>query len=81
MREERHDQFFKDYGFRSDSVPSLEFLTYKSIQEDFSRAGFHWKIIRPWYGLEWAMRPLRASLIGKREPSKFHILWGRKNSS
>jgi SAM-dependent methyltransferase len=81
MREERHDQFFKDYGFRSDSVPSLEFLTFDLIQDVFDRVGIDYQTIRPWYGFQWAMRPLRASLIGKREPSKFHILWGRKRQS
>jgi len=81
MKEERHRQFFKDYGFRSDSVPSIEFLTYQMVQELGDQLATEWKIIRPWYGISWALRPFRAKWHGKREPSKFHILWGRKRNS
>ena len=81
MKEERHRQFFKDYGFRSDSVPSIEFLTFEMVRELGDQLAIDWNVIRPWYGISWALRPLRARWHRKREPSKFHILWGRKRDS
>src|SRR5579864_8611369 len=33
MREERHQQFEKTYGFRSDSIPSVEFLWDELLEE------------------------------------------------
>jgi ubiquinone/menaquinone biosynthesis C-methylase UbiE len=81
MREERHQQFFKDYGFRSDAVPSIEFLTYKMIEELGNQLALEWRLIRPWYGISWALRPLRAKWHGRREPSKFNILQGKRRHS
>ena len=81
MREDRHQQFFREYGFRSDSLPSVEYLTYKMVHELADLLAIDWRIIRPWYGFKFALRPLWARLASKREPSKFHILWGRKKHS
>ena len=54
MKEERHRQFFKDYGFRSDSVPSIEFLTYEMVQESGpstrNRMEVHSPLVRHFHG-------------------------------
>ena len=78
MVRERHLQFEKQYGFRSDSVPCREYLTFELVENLGMQLGLSWKILRPWYGLVWSLRPLRAWFKGSREPSKFHILWGRR---
>jgi SAM-dependent methyltransferase len=78
MIREKHREFEARYGFRSDSVPSQEFLTFGRVKELGAQLQIHWKILRPWYGLKWTLRPLKAKLQSKREPSKFVILWGRK---
>jgi len=78
MRSECHQKFARLYGFRSDSIPSREFLTFDLLNELSQELRLIWKVVRPWYGLGWALRPLQAKLLGKREPSQFLILWGRR---
>jgi len=78
MAEERHLQFEKQYGFRSDSIPSLEYLTFGQLDDLGEQLGLSWKKLRPRYGLVWSVRPLKAWFKGGREPSKFHVLWGRR---
>ena len=76
MQRERHERFEALYGFRSDSIPSLEYL-YDSLLEQLSRdLGLSWQIHRPWYGWRWHLRPWKARLGGQRPPSRFWILVG-----
>jgi SAM-dependent methyltransferase len=75
MLAERRSAFQKQFGFSSDSIPSLEYLTpasLKNLEEAFS---LHWNRITPWYGLKWAMRPRKAQVLRRREPSQFHVFW------
>jgi len=74
MRTERHRQFQSQYGFPSDSVANLEYL-YESQLAELSRdLGLRWQVYTPWYGWNWALRPLKARLQGRRPPSRFCIL-------
>jgi SAM-dependent methyltransferase len=74
MAEERHELFQKLYGTRSDSVASLEFLTWDRIAALGKQLDLRWQVRRPWYGIRWALRPWIARLNNKREPSQFPIL-------
>ncbi len=77
MREERHRSFQSQFGFRSDSIPSLEFL-YDDLLSELERdLGLSWRVYRPWYGWQWHLRPLKAWLKRNRPPSRFQILVGR----
>lgn len=76
MREERHQQFEEQYGFRSDSVPSMEYADEAMLKRLTKELNIHWKIHRPWYGLRWYMRPLKAKWQRRRAPSRFWILVG-----
>ncbi len=77
MVAERHADFERRYGFRSDALPSIEFLDEDCLL-DLSRAlQVEWTIYRPWYGWKWHLRPWRARLSGRRPPSRFWILSGR----
>jgi SAM-dependent methyltransferase len=78
MVRERHLRFEKQYGFPSDRIPSIEFLTFDQVEILGTQVGLSWKILRPWYGFVWSLRPLKAWLRGGREPSKFHVLWGER---
>jgi ubiquinone/menaquinone biosynthesis C-methylase UbiE len=81
MIAERHANFYERYGFRSDAMPSIEFLDkdiLKSLADSF---GLRWTIHRPWYGWQWRLRPLKARLKGRRPPSQFWILAGRFGDS
>lgn len=77
MLRERQAQFEKQYGFKSDSVPSKEYVTRKILSELTRSCGVGWKLCQPWYGWQWALRPWKARWQRRREPSKFYILWGR----
>ena len=76
MRLERQEQFEKRYGFRSDSVLSMEYLDEKMIQDLARDLNIRWRIEEPWYGLRWRLRPLRARIEGRRPPSRFKVLTG-----
>jgi SAM-dependent methyltransferase len=76
MREERQQQFQQQYGFRSEALGSIEFLDEPLIAELARELGMRWEIHKPWYGWQWHLRPLRATLKGQRPPSRFWILVG-----
>jgi len=75
MIQEKRAAFEKRYGFRSDSIPSREYLTRPILNDLANRFGLRWKTLKPWYGMNWALRPLKAYISGKREPSKFYLFW------
>ncbi len=77
MVQARRVEFQRKYGFRSDSIRSREYLTPSTIDGLARQFGLVWRVAKPWYGLSWALRPVRARLRGRREPAKFHIFWGK----
>jgi SAM-dependent methyltransferase len=76
MRAERHDDFQKRYGFRSDAMPSLEYFDEPAIAALADELNIEWRVHRPWYGWKWWWRPWKARLLGRRPPSRFWILEG-----
>jgi SAM-dependent methyltransferase len=73
MVEEKHKRFLATYGFPSDSISSLEYLTpdrLRRLQETFE---LKLRSIKPFYGMRWSLRPFRAKLGGRRPPSQFRI--------
>ncbi len=74
MVAERHADFERRFGTRSDSVPSTEYLTPAMLSELANKLGLRWTIVRTRYGWRWAMRPWIAKLRRRREPSRFLIL-------
>ncbi|HEV2246065.1 MAG TPA: class I SAM-dependent methyltransferase [Terriglobia bacterium] len=81
MLEEKHLKFQSEYGFPSDSVRSREYLTPDTLGELARVHGIEWKQFEPWYGAAWALRPLKARLLRRREPAKFYVLWARLGES
>lgn len=80
MLEEKRAAFQRRYGFRSDSIPSREYLT-PEILEDLARTfSLQWTTLKPWYGIGWALRPVKARLLRRREPAKFWLLWAKAQS-
>ena len=77
MVEEKHAKFFSQYGFRSDAIPSMEFLDLAMLETLRRELGIHWRMFKPWYGLSWHARPIKARLKQKRPPSRFWILTGK----
>jgi len=76
MRNERHQHFRQQYGFASDTLPSIEYLDESTLEELRRDLGIRWQVYRPWYGVQWALRPWKARWNGKRPPSRFWILRG-----
>ena len=81
MVQEREEQFKKEYGFASDNLQSENYLTYTRLKDLAHELNVAWKIITPFYGLQWIFRPLIATLLRRREPAKFHLIVGRKIAS
>jgi SAM-dependent methyltransferase len=74
MVAERQAAFVRQYGTRSDSLPSVGYLTWAMLDDLERELRLRWRIFRPWYGWGWAWRPCRARLLRKREPSTFALL-------
>lgn len=79
MLEERGALFERQFGVRSDGIRRGEYLTPATLDELAESLGIQWTMCRPWYGLQWALRPAKARLLGRREPSKFYLFWFKKN--
>jgi len=77
MVTERREQFQRQYGFPSDALDNLEFLDKPRLDDLARGLDLEWRILRPWYGWRWHLRPLWAWLSGRRPPSRFWILVGR----
>jgi ubiquinone/menaquinone biosynthesis C-methylase UbiE len=75
MVQEKRQEFQRRFGFSSDSIASEEFLTREKLSAISSQLDLKWQVNKPWYGIQWALRPLKARLRGKREPAKFYLLW------
>jgi SAM-dependent methyltransferase len=54
-----------------------QYLDVATIDELARSLGIAWRIHKPWYGVAWHMRPLKARMKGSRPPSQFWILEGR----
>ena len=77
MAQEKHAAFTQRYGFPSDSLPSLEFLDYATLNALRDALQITWDIFKPWYGWRWHLRPFNALVRRRRPPSQFWILAGR----
>lgn len=73
MVEEKHKRFAATYGFPSNSIASLEYLTPRRLQRLQNEFKLEWKSIKPFYGIRWSLRPFLAKLKRGRRPSQFRI--------
>jgi SAM-dependent methyltransferase len=76
MVAERHADFERRFGTRSDSVASIEYLTDPMLTDLGRDLGLVWHRSTAWYGWRWWWRPYRARLTRTREPSRFVTLLG-----
>jgi SAM-dependent methyltransferase len=74
MVQERQEQFKRQYGFPSNALPSENYLTYRRLERLSADLDLCCQILTPAYPLAWRLRPLRAHLLGQREPAKFHLI-------
>jgi SAM-dependent methyltransferase len=80
MVAERHADFERRFGTRSDSIASIEYLTGSMLAEIEARLGLTWRRHRTWYGWRWAIRPWKARLRRRRAPSRFAVLVGTRDA-
>ena len=73
MLEERRALFVQRYGFPSDALRSMEFLTDQRLRAIERRLHVRWHTHAPYYGIRWHLRPLLAGLRRARKPSRFRI--------
>ncbi len=78
MLEERSATFERQFGVSPNGVRSGEYLTPATLDELAKSLGIDWNVCKPWRGLQWALRPVKARLLGRREPSKFYLFWFEK---
>jgi SAM-dependent methyltransferase len=79
MLMERRSDFKERFGFPSDAIESLEFVTSERLRKLERQFGLQWKVYSPFYGMRWALRPLLARLHNRREPSRFRIYVAEAN--
>jgi SAM-dependent methyltransferase len=77
MVQEKHKRFVAAYGFPSNSISSLEYLTPDRLQRLQNAFNLEWKSIKPFYGIRWTLRPFLAKLKGRRRPSQFRLYVAR----
>lgn len=80
MLVERRKDFVARYGFASDSIQSMEYLTDERLRALERQLSIRWTRYMPRYDLRWRMRPLVARLRRRREPSRFRIYTARKEA-
>ncbi len=73
MLEERKSRFQSVYGFASDTVSSLEFLTDERVADLQKELGIRWRTYQPSYEWRWRIRPLVAKFRRRREPARFRV--------
>ncbi|MGD0628857.1 MAG: class I SAM-dependent methyltransferase [Terracidiphilus sp.] len=78
MLSERRAAFTERYGTASDSIRSLEYLTDERLWKLEEQLSVRWTVHLPRYGFRWAMRPVVAKFLNRREPSRFRIYVTRK---
>ena len=79
MVQEREEQFKAQYGFASDNLQSENYLTYDRLKGLAHELSLTWKLVTPFYGLRWLLRPLIATVARRREPAKFHLIIGKSS--
>ena len=80
MLKEREANFLKQYGTASNSLHSCGFLTDTRLRILERQLNIQWSVHQPYYGFNWAMRPVIAKLRNLREPSQFRIYVARRNA-
>ncbi len=78
MVSEREQDFCRRFGTASNHLDSEHFLTWQRLQDVAHRLRISWTCHRPRYGLSWRLRPLKARVLGRREPAAFAILVGSR---
>jgi len=80
MVQEREETFKHLYGFPSNAIQSENYLTYQRLKQLAHDLDLSWKLVKPFYGWRWELRPLKARLLGNREPAGFVLIIGERSA-
>jgi SAM-dependent methyltransferase len=80
MVRERERRFAGTYGFPSNAIPSENYITYDRLNQLAHDLKLNWRLIQPWYGWRWALRPWMARVRRRREPAQFLLAVGERRS-
>src|SRR5512139_1947772 len=78
MVREREAAFTQAYGFPSNALPSENYLTPQRLNDLAAQFHVAWKLIQPFYGWRWLLRPLKARALRLREPARFAVIVGQR---
>jgi SAM-dependent methyltransferase len=73
MVRERQAQFASRFGFPSDALESLEYVTPHRLATLEDHFHLRFQTLKPWYGFRWAARQWIARLKQRPTPSQFRI--------
>ncbi len=78
MVREREAAFTRAYGFPSNALSSENYLSTRRLNDLAAQLHLRWKIIQPFYGWRWRLRPIKAWLLRRREPARFAVIVGQR---
>ncbi|TAH49623.1 MAG: class I SAM-dependent methyltransferase [Chloroflexota bacterium] len=76
MLRDKAREFKTRFGLEMDATPR-GFLTF----DDFDKLPCHWQWHVSHVDLRWALRPLRARVLGQREPAQFGVMVGTPSTA
>lgn len=77
MVRERDEAFRAAYGEALPAGDSEGFLTLDRLRGLGGQLGIDWRMVTPFYGVRWMLRPLLNRVRGRRAPVRFHLAIGR----
>ena len=80
MVAEREQHFLAQYGFRSNALPSENFLTYRHLQYLEKELSIKWGFYDPKFPLGWRLSRQIGRLRGGREPAQFPLIVGERKT-
>ena len=78
MVRERTRHFRDEHGLSEVAVGEA-FLTDARLAELGRALDIEWRVLRPYYGLRWTLRPLVHRLLGRRAPVRFRLVVGSRH--
>ena len=80
MVREREARFDREYGFRSNSLPNENYLTYGRLNDLGTKLKVQWQLFKPFHGWRWPLRHWKIQIVDQREPASFPVIVGRRIS-
>ncbi len=80
MVREREARFERSYGFRSNALPSENYLTYQRLRELELAFKVQWDILGVFHGWRWMLQRWKAQLHQRREAANFPVIVGRRTT-